>query len=183
MAMPVLFALLLAIASVATSPNDGRHDFDFEIGTWTMSPGDDGHLVHGLWVGATIAELIVPKPSRHVRGSLLKLYDPARRIWNIYWADADDGSLSPPLSGTFRDCVGTFVGSDTSGGRREFVRLVYDRIAQRSFRTLQSKSVDGGHTWSRPTVEIYTRSPAAPSPSDSLWTGTHGERLRGARRR
>ncbi len=134
-----------------------------------MSPGGDGHLVRRLWVGATIAELIVPKPSRHVRGSLLKLYDPARRIWNIYWADADDGSLSPPLSGTFRYCVGTFVGNDTSGGRRESVRLIYDRITQRSFRTLQSKSVDGGHTWSRPTVEIYTRSPAAPSPTTSPW--------------
>jgi hypothetical protein len=93
-----------------------------------------------------------------VRGSLLKLYDPERRIWNIYWADAGDGSLSPPLAGTFRERVGTFVGNDTSGSRRKLVRLVYDRITQRSFRTQQSESVDGGHTWSRPTVEIYTRS-------------------------
>jgi hypothetical protein len=155
--MQVLFALLLATASVATSPNDGRHDFDFEIGAWTMSPAGDAHVVRGLWAGATIAELIVPKPTRHVRGSLLKLYDPARRIWNVYWVDAGDGSLSPPLTGTFRDRVGTFVGNDTSGGRREIVRLVYDRITPRSFRTLQSKSTDGGRTWSRPTVEIYKR--------------------------
>jgi hypothetical protein len=161
MATPLILALLLAIAPLATSPNDGRHDFDFEIGTWTMSPGAYGHVARELWIGATIGELIVPKPTRHVRGSLLKLYDPARRIWNIYWADAGDGSLSPPLTGAFRDRVGTFVGNDTGGGHRKLVRLVYDRITQRSFRTLQSESVDGGHTWSRPTVEIYTRSTAA----------------------
>jgi hypothetical protein len=159
MAMHVLFALLLAMAPIVASPNDGRHDFDFEIGTWAMSPEGDAHTVRELWAGASIAEWIVQKPSPHVRGSLLKLYNPARRIWNIYWAGAGDGLLSPPLIGAFRDGVGTFVGKDTSAGRREFVRLVYDRITPRSFRTLQSESVDGGHTWSRPKVNTYTRSP------------------------
>jgi hypothetical protein len=81
-------------------------------------------------------------------------------LWNVYWADSGDGSLSSPLTGTFRDRVGTFVGNDASGGRRGLLRLVYDRITQHSFRTMQSESVDGGHTWSSPTVEIYTRSPA-----------------------
>jgi hypothetical protein len=65
--MLVLFALLLAIAPGAASPNDGRHDFDFEIGTWTMSPGNYGHLARGLWVGATIAELIAPARATRAR--------------------------------------------------------------------------------------------------------------------
>jgi hypothetical protein len=159
MTMHVVFAMLLAIAPVVATPNDGRHDFDFEIGTWTISPSGDGHVVRGLWAGASIAELVVQKPAPHVRGSLLKLYSPARRKWNIYWAGAGDGSLSPPLAGAFRNGVGTFVGKDTSAGRREYVRLVYDRITRRSFRTLQSESVDGGRSWSAPTVNTYTRSP------------------------
>ena len=156
--MPLLFALLLAISPIATTASDGRHDFDFEIGTWTLSPGGADHVVRELWFGATIAQLIVSKPTPHVRGSLLKLYDPARRVWNIYWADAGDGSLSSPLTGRFRDGVGTFVGIDTSGGTRASIRIVYDHIAQRSFRTLQSESTDGGNTWSRPTVKTYARS-------------------------
>ena len=151
-------ALIAAFAAPAAAAGDGRHDFDFEIGTWSMAPGGNVHVVRKLWDGATIAQLIVPAPVRHVRGSLLSLYDPAARVWKVYWADANDGSLSKPLTGRFSDGVGTFVGPGTLAGRPILVRVVYDRITAHSFRTVQSESTDGGRTWTNPVIWTYERS-------------------------
>jgi hypothetical protein len=161
--MPIVFAaMLLAVSIAAPSPSDGRHDFDFEIGSWTMAPSGYGHVVRALWDGATIAQLIVPIPVRHVRGSLLSLYDPNRHRWNVYWADATDGSLSKPLTGTFRNGIGTFTGPDTRAGHPIVVRLVYDHIAANSFQTERSESTDNGRTWSRAVKQTYSRNPVRP---------------------
>lgn len=155
--MLLLHAAALVAALASPAPGAGRHDFDFEIGTWAMAPSGDVHVVRELWEGATIAQLIVPAPVRHVRGSLLSLYDAKRDVWNVYWADANDGSLSKPLTGRFRNGIGTFTAADTRDGRPLLVRVVYDRITARSFRTVQSESTDGGRTWKNAIIWIYTR--------------------------
>ena len=152
-----IMLIVALIASLATPPRtDGRHDFDFEIGMWSMTPGGATHVVRKLWDGGTIAQLIVP-PNHHVRGSLLSLYDPMHRDWSIYWADAQDGSLSKPMTGRFRDGIGTFTGSDERAGRPILVRVIYDRITPHSFRTVQSESTDGGRSWSARVTWTYTR--------------------------
>jgi hypothetical protein len=155
----LLFSVLLVALSATSTPGarDGRHDFDFEIGTWKMEPSGYGHVVRKLWDGATIAQLIVLKPSRHVRGSLLSIYTPASRQWSIYWADAEDGTLSPPLVGHFHDGVGTFVGHDTIDGRAALTRLRIFDITPRTFQTVQAESRDGGHTWRSGETTAYIR--------------------------
>jgi hypothetical protein len=155
MRMLLVAALVVSLASPALA--DGRHDFDFEIGSWTIAPGGYGHVVRELWSGATIAQLIVPGPARRVRGSLLSLYDPNRRLWHVYWADAKDGSLSKPLTGSFRNGVGTFTGADTRDGHPILVRIVYDRITASSFQTIQSESGDNGRRWSDIVKRSYAR--------------------------
>ena len=152
-----LLSLLLAVAAPAASVHDGRHDFDFEIGTWRMAPSGNLHVVRKLWDGATIGQLVVLHPAREVRGSLLSLYVPASDTWNVYWADARDGSLSPPLSGRFRNGVGTFEGRDAAGGRAVLVRLVISKIRASSFQTDQSVSKNGGATWGDHNVQTYAR--------------------------
>ncbi|MBV9055218.1 MAG: hypothetical protein JO078_00320 [Candidatus Eremiobacteraeota bacterium] len=165
--IPLLCAVTLAAGTAANTPvgaligmpdaRDGRHDFDFEVGTWKMSPSGNGHVVRKLWDGATIAQLIVPRPARHVRGSLLTIYRPSSREWNIYWADAGDGTVSRPLIGHFHDSVGIFIGHDSLNGRPALIRLVFSHISARSFQTVQSESVDNGRTWAGERTEIYSR--------------------------
>ena len=155
--MRTLLAAALLVSLASPARGDGRHDFDFEIGSWTITPGGYGHVVRELWSGATIAQLSVPAPARRVRGSLLSLYDPNRRLWNVYWADAKDGSLSKPLTGSFRNGVGTFTGADTRDGRPILVRIVYDRITASSFQTRQSESGDNGRTWTGTVKRSYAR--------------------------
>lgn len=149
--------LILAAPAARACQHDGRHDFDFEIGTWKMSPSGDGHVVRRLWDGATIAQLIIPAPKERVRGSLLGLYNPATKAWSIYWADAQDGTLSTPLVGCFRSGIGTFTGRETAAGGSHFVRLVFSHIERSSFETVQSTSIDG-RTWTNANKTIYTRS-------------------------
>lgn len=151
-------ALLGALAFLGVTPqSDPRHDFDFEVGTWAMSPSGDTHVVERLWEGATIARLIIPKPAPHVRGSLLTVYRPSSQRWYIYWADATDGSISPPLVGSFSHGVGTFVGPDEEAGHRVLVRLVFSNVTTKAFQTVQSVSHDGGKTWDRGDPTFYTR--------------------------
>jgi len=152
-----LAALLAAGLTSAPNLRDGRHDFDFEIGRWTIAPSGYGHIVRKLWDGATIAQLVIPKPGPHVRGSLLSLYSPSTRRWTIYWADAVDGKLSPPLAGSFRDGIGTFLGHDTVHGHPVLIRLLYSHVTQRSFQSVQTVSHDNGRTWTAGTTQLFTR--------------------------
>jgi len=147
-------------ASMTTAPRDmrdGRHDFDFEIGAWKIAPSGYGHIVRKLWDGATIAQLVIPNPRRHVRGSLLSIYNPSSRQWSIYWADAKDGTLSSPLLGRFRNGVGSFVGRDSVDGHAIMTRLCIFNIASRSFQTLEETSSDGGRTWGGAKRATFTR--------------------------
>ena len=141
----------------ATSAPDARHDFDFEVGTWSMSPSGDTHIVQRLWEGATIARLVVPKPAPHVRGSLLTVYHPDSQRWYIYWVDAGDGSVSAPLVGGFSHGTGTFVGPDTENGRPILVRLVISNVTANAFKTVESISHDGGKTWEKGVPTLYAR--------------------------
>jgi hypothetical protein len=150
---------VLLAAGLMTAPDlrDGRHDFDFEIGSWTITPSGYGHVVRKLWDGATIAQLVIPKPVLHVRGSLLSLYNPSSREWKIYWANASDGALSPPLAGSFHNGIGVFIGHDTVGGHPVMTRFIYSHVTRRSFQTVQAMSHDSGRTWTSGTTWEYTR--------------------------
>ncbi|HEY4440790.1 MAG TPA: hypothetical protein VGN14_10050 [Candidatus Elarobacter sp.] len=149
---------LLALVLIGAAPlSDGRRAFDFEIGRWTMAPSGYGHEVQRLWDGGTIGRLEIPAPKPHVAGSMLKVYSAATRRWSLYWADATDGTVSPPLVGTFAGGRGTFTGRDTVRGRPLLVRLVYFDIDHASFKTQQSVSRDAGKTWKPGPVQTYTR--------------------------
>jgi hypothetical protein len=47
-------------------------------------------------------------PARGFTGLSLRLLDPERGEWTIYWANSRDGRLQPPLTGRSREGVGLF---------------------------------------------------------------------------
>ena len=152
-------SLALALVVMGAAPaTDGRHDFDFEIGTWKMLPSGNTHIVERLWDGATIGRLVIAKPAPHVRGSLLSVYHPDSGKWSIYWVSAADGSVSPPLVGRFSGGVGTFVGPDVEDGKPVLVQLLYTNVTSTHFTTTQSVSHDGGKTWKLENTTSYQRS-------------------------
>lgn len=142
---------------------DGRHDFEFESGTWithvrrlqrplsgsstwveyegttTVTPLLDGR--------ANVAELRVSGPAGRIEGAALRVYEPQARRWAIHYFNASDGELTAPLFGRFEGGVGRFEGHDRLGHRAIRVRFEIRESQPGIWRFEQAFSADGGRTW------------------------------------
>lgn len=152
---------------------DGQHDFDFEFGTWKahvkrlLAPlsGSDKWVdlvgistVRKVWGGrANLGELVVDNPSTHLEGLSLRLYNPESRQWSIYWSNARDGSLGPPMIGGFKDGRGEFYNQEMFQGAAVYVRFIFSDITPTTFRLEQAFSTDGGKTWEPNWIATFTR--------------------------
>jgi hypothetical protein len=139
----------------------GAHDFDFEIGTWRIHSTRSGaysHIVQTVWGGrASLAQLREDSPAQRYAGLMLRTYDPKSQQWSIYWASSSTGTLDPALVGSFKNGRGEFFAQESLSGKTELVRLAYFDIRPHSFRTEQSYSSDGGHSWGQPQTQTFTR--------------------------
>jgi hypothetical protein len=100
----------------------GFADFDFLIGEWHITNeflkerlrgSDDWETfpatsrVERVMDGAgNLDQMSVP--ARGFTGMTLRLYDPAARLWSIYWSDTKSFRLFPPTIGRFENGRGEF---------------------------------------------------------------------------
>jgi hypothetical protein len=162
------------LALQASTPRDGQHDFDFEIGTWkvhlkklqrpltgstTWIEFDGTVAARAVWDGrANFDEFEADSPSGHLEGLTLRLYNPQARQWNLYWANPKDGTFSgPPQVGEFKNGIGEFYCQDTYNGRMILIRYVWSAITPNSAHFEQSFSTDGGKTWEVNWITDQTR--------------------------
>jgi hypothetical protein len=139
----------------------GAHDFDFLIGSWevanrrltTLLSGSDDWdefpataVCRSLFGGAANVDEIV-FPTKGFSGATLRLFDPARDEWSLYWANSRTGTLFPPVVGRFDDGRGDFYGDDTHDGVPIRAHFVWSEITGESARWEQEFSADGGRTW------------------------------------
>jgi len=151
---------------------DGRADFDFFIGQWTVHNRRLRERLAGAesweeFEGTTVArkvlgglgnidEITLERASGRLEGLTLRLYDPAARQWSLYWAGAD-GLLQTPMVGEFEDGRGTFFAQETFAGKRIFSRFIWSTITDTSCRWEQAFSADGGTTWETNWVMEFVR--------------------------
>jgi hypothetical protein len=161
--------------AIVPVPADASHDFDFEIGTWSMRSRrlkvplggsdwveSDGstHIVRRVWAGrAALGELELPAPTAHFAGSLLHTYNAKMKQWSLYWADRETGRVTAPMIGEFTNGRGEFYGQQDELGVTALVRLLYTDITPTSFRTEQANSLDGGASWKLNAVSTFTKRP------------------------
>jgi hypothetical protein len=154
----------------------GPHDFDFEIGNWKTHlkrlanplSGQEGKwveyegttVVRKVWGGrANLVELDVSGPAGRIEGLSLRLFNPQTRQWNLNFANARGGVMTPPTLGGFSEGRGEFYAVDTFDDRDILVRFVISDVKPDSVRFEQAFSADGGKTWEVNWIAVDTRVP------------------------
>ncbi len=151
----------------AKQSHDGRRDFDFIFGRWRVHNRklvDVADPACEEWVEFTASSEAFPVldglghvdrmyvddsyDADRFEGLTLRLYDPSRETWKIWWSSTRaPGILDPPVEGRFHDRHGIFECEDEIAGRRVGVRFDWLLEDPASPRWQQSFSYDGGETW------------------------------------
>lgn len=160
------FVLLLPLAGNAgqetAAPRDGRHDFDWDIGTWkthqrrllhpltgstTWVEYTGTDVVRKVWDGANTGIIEADGPAGHLEIFTLRLYNSDAHQWSINFANSTAGALSLPVIGEFKNGRGEFYDQETYNGRTILVRFSVSDITPNSCHFEQAFSDDGGKTW------------------------------------
>lgn len=152
---------------------DGRDDFDFFIGRWTVAHRRLARRLAGCedWIafGGTcetrkilqgqgnMDDNVLDLPGDRYAAVTTRLFDPKTGLWAIYWIDARSLTVDPPVRGRFENGVGTFLGEDVFEGRPILVRFLWSDITPTSARWSQAFSPDAGETWETNWVMDFTR--------------------------
>jgi hypothetical protein len=152
---------------------DGRADFDFEIGQWRvhsrrlkeyLKGSDaweefDGTSVARKVLGGLgmIDEITNQRASGPTQGMTVRLFDPQTRQWSVYFADSVRGTLTTPLIGRFSQGRGTFYAYEPIDGEHIFTRYIWSDVTATSYRWEQAFSADGGNTWETNWIQDHRR--------------------------
>jgi hypothetical protein len=172
---------------IIASTNSSRHDFDFLAGSWTMdnrrlkcrlngcaewieyksSDQNWGPMLNG------IGNVDLYKTSYNQAGNVpyegltLRLFDPATRLWSLYWVDSNIGRLDPPVVGSFEGNVGTFYCKDVFEGKKILVMFKWDKTDADNPVWSQAFSEDNGKTWEMNMTNVSHRISATAESSAS----------------
>ncbi|MBT1687768.1 NIPSNAP family protein [Dawidia soli] len=170
----------LTVTPTATSSAD---DFDFLIGRWVIqnrklkarlsnshewdtfeATGTLRKVLHGR---GNIDDFITAFDGKPFEGMALRIFDPATKLWSIYWSDTHRGTLDKPVVGSFDGDIGRFYCRDTYEGKDIVVMFQWDKTDLAKPVWSQAFSADNGRTWewnwymyfSRPAQQITFREP------------------------
>ena len=152
---------------------DGRHDFDFFIGSWDSQQRKLRQVLAGCdeWVefsGASVAytildglghfdEVTLEAPGQRVVGATVRLFDPQTRLWRLYWSSTTQHEFGAPQVGRFEDGRGEFYAHEVYQGRPIFCRYLWISSGPDSCHWEQAFSVDAGRTWETNWIADFHR--------------------------
>lgn len=160
-------------------------DFDFLIGKWRIRHSTLKERLAGCceWEVANAIDIVRPafaglgNMGHFVRmvegqpfcGSPIRLYDPAKGLWRIWWIDTIGKRMEPPVMGRFNGGQGVFEGEDALRGEPIRVRFEWSGITDESAVWKQFFSPDGGNSLELNSIMEFTRDeslPDHPQPQD-----------------
>lgn len=164
-------------APSSTTELDGRHDFDFWMGTWSqrnrrltdaLDPACDQWVefastavawptLGGLGNVDTLSTDEFPGQGRF-EGMSWRLFEPATGLWRIWWASSTRPAVvDPPVVGRFDGGVGVFECDDEIGGVPLRVRYEWRVTGADEAHWQQAFSFDAGATWHVNWTTLNTR--------------------------
>jgi hypothetical protein len=149
---------------MTASASSSKHDFDFLLGDhnvhhkklkarldhsaeWTESDGT--HTMTSLLQGTGNLEqhFMTTSDGKPVEGAAMRLFDPATRLWSIYWSDSNSGKMDVPIVGSFENKIGYFFARDTFKGKPILLQFKWDTTDPQKPVWSQAFSADQGKTW------------------------------------
>jgi hypothetical protein len=148
---------------ITPSPTSSKDDFDYLVGTWKLndkrlktrlnnstewieyeSTVEMHKLLNGIGNMDVYRTNFGGKP---YEGVALRLFNPKTRLWSIYWADGNTGTMDPPMVGSFDGNIGIFYCKDTFNGKPVIVLFHWDKTDKDNPVWSQAFSPDNGKTW------------------------------------
>ncbi len=145
----------------AASPPPEAMQFDFWLGRWDLTWGEDGqgtNQIDKILGDRIIREQFAAEPSGSFSGLSVSTYDAAAGCWKQTWVDS---------SGLYLDFTGGWL-KDRMIPRREAIlagkpikqRMVWYNIQMDTLEWLWQRSEDGGESWSTLWHIHYQRRPS-----------------------
>jgi hypothetical protein len=149
---------------ITASETSSSHDFDFLTGKWKMyhkrlqsrlsnnntwvkleSVDENyGSILNGIGNTDLYKAVFDGKP---FEGFTLRLFNPATKLWSLYWVASNSGVLDPPVVGSFENDIGHFFCKDTFNGQNIIVMFRWDKRDKDHPVWSQAFSPDNGKTW------------------------------------
>jgi hypothetical protein len=149
--------------AIAPSPTSAQTDFDFYHGSWNIKNQKLNDRLSNCtdWTEFSATQQCRPVllgignidhfqanfDGNPFEGMTLRLFNPKTRLWNIYWADSNNGTMDPPVVGSFEGNIGQFFTKDTFRGIEIIVVFRWDKTDPDNPIWSQAFSVDGGENW------------------------------------
>ena len=160
---------------IHASPSSSQHDFDYLVGTWKLRNRKlASRLTHSTqWISfesrvemhqilnglGNIDKYTDQASGKPYEGVALRLFNPSTRLWSIYWADGNSGTLDPPVVGSFENKIGHFFARDKYRGTPIIMVFRWDvRNPDRPIWS-QAFSTDEGKTWEWNSINVSERVP------------------------
>jgi hypothetical protein len=161
-------------ATLTTTEQDGRTDFDFFVGNWnghhwrlrerlkgssSWEEFDSTTVARRLLGGlGNMDEITLQRESGPREGLTVRLFDPSSKVWRLYWTTGGAiGPLDVPMVGAFKNGRGEFYAQEVFEDKSIISRYIWCNITPTSCRWEQAFSPDGGATWETNWVTEFVR--------------------------
>lgn len=158
---------------IKASPTSSVKDFDYLIGNWKLKNRklksrltnctewiefQSKVEMHQILGGnGSIDKYTDTASGKPYEGVALRLFNTKTKLWSIYWADSNAGTLDPPVVGSFENKIGHFFCKDIFNGKPIIVVFRWDVRNPNLPIWSQAFSADNGKTWEWNSINVSER--------------------------